>query len=49
MILQENNDAICEFFEYARDISNKYNVKFITGVKGQSLEMPELELEYIAV
>lgn len=49
MILQENNDAICEFFEYARDISSKFNVKFITGVKGASLKIPELELEYIAV
>lgn len=48
-ILQENNDAICEFFECARDISNKFSVKFIIGVKGSSFSMPELELEYIAV
>lgn len=48
-ILKENNDAICKFFEFARDISSKFNVKFITGVKGNSCKMPELELEYIAV
>lgn len=49
MILKENNEEIYEFFEYARDISNKFNVKFITGVKGASFKIPELELEYIAV
>lgn len=49
MILKENNEAICEFFEYAKEISNKFNVKFIISVKGSSFKMPELELEYIAV
>lgn len=48
-ILKENNDAICQFFEYAREISSKFNVKFVTGVKGDSFKMPELEIEYIAV
>lgn len=48
-ILKENNDAICQFFKYAREISSKFNVKFVTGVKGDSVEIPELEIEYIAV
>lgn len=49
MILKENNDAICQFFEYAREISSKFNVKFVTGVKGASFKIPKLEIEYIAV
>lgn len=49
MILKENNEAICKFFEYTKDMSNKFNVKFVIGVKGASFTIPEIELEYIAV
>jgi energy-coupling factor transporter ATP-binding protein EcfA2 len=49
VILNEDNETICRFFEHASEISGKFNVRFITGVKGSSSKLPELEVEYIAV
>ncbi len=49
VILNDNNQSIPQFVEYLKDLSVKYGIKFITGVKGSSNTLPELEVEYIAV
>lgn len=49
VILNDENETIINFFDYLKDISSKYGVRFVTGVKGSSNRLPELEVEYIAV
>jgi hypothetical protein len=49
VILHEDSDVIYKFFDSIKVISEQYNIRFITGVKGASNKLPELEVEYIAV
>lgn len=49
VILNDNNQSIPKFVDYLKDISAKYGIRFITGVKGSTSTLPELEVEYIAV
>lgn len=49
VILKDDNESICQFFEHLKNMSKNYGIRFITGVKGSSSILPELDVEYIAI
>lgn len=49
VILKDDNESICQFFDHLKNMSENYGIKFITGVKGSSSVLPELDVEYIAI
>lgn len=49
VILKDDNESICQFFDHLKNMSENYGIRFITGVKGSSSVLPELDVEYIAI
>jgi thymidine kinase len=45
----KEESIILKFVEALRVISEKYKIKFVLGVKAEKRNLPDLEIEYIAV
>jgi archaellum biogenesis ATPase FlaH len=48
-ILKDDAQSLSNFLDFAKKVSEGYNIKFILGIKGNAQESVENKVEYIAV
>jgi hypothetical protein len=47
--ITKDEETITSFVEALKVISEKYNIKFVLGIRTPKHELPDIEIEYIAV